>query len=79
MSLGPVVKKMCEANIPKINIRLSCPSRTSLLFVIAGARRSLCGGRNTAIQGRTQGGVLGLKPPLELDILRKLYYLRKGD
>jgi len=22
---------------------------------------------------------LGLKPPLELDILRKLYYLRKGD
>jgi len=28
-------------------------------------------------QGRTQGGGLGLKPPLELDILRKLYYLRK--
>jgi len=22
---------------------------------------------------------LGLKPPLELDILQKLYYLRKGD
>jgi len=28
-------------------------------------------------QGRTQGGVLGLKPPLELDILQKFYYLRK--
>jgi len=28
-------------------------------------------------QGRTQGGVLGLTPPLELDILQKLYYLRK--
>jgi len=28
-------------------------------------------------QGRTQGG-LGLKT-LELDILQKLYYLRKGD
>jgi len=30
-----------------------------------------------AVQGRTQGGGLGLKPPLELDILQKLYYLRK--
>jgi len=29
-------------------------------------------------QGRTQGGWLELTP-LELDILRKLYYLRKGD
>jgi len=29
-------------------------------------------------QGRTQGG-LGLKPPLELDFLQKLDYLRKGD
>jgi len=30
-------------------------------------------------QGRTQGrwGGLGLTPPLELDILQKLYYLRK--
>jgi len=29
-------------------------------------------------QGRTQGGgILGLTPPLELDILQKLYYLRK--
>jgi len=28
-------------------------------------------------QGRTQGGVWGLNPPLELDILQKLYYLRK--
>jgi len=28
-------------------------------------------------QGRTQGGFLGLNPPLELDILQKLYYLRK--
>jgi len=27
-------------------------------------------------QGRTQGGV-GVTPPLELDILQKLYYLRK--
>jgi len=25
-----------------------------------------------------KGGGLGLKPPLELDILQKLYYLRKG-
>jgi len=25
-------------------------------------------------QGRTQGGVLGLKPPLQLNILQKLYY-----
>jgi len=30
-------------------------------------------------QGRTQGGGLGLTPPLELDILQKLYHLRKGD
>jgi len=30
-------------------------------------------------QGRTQGGVLGLKPLLELDILQKLFYLRKRD
>jgi len=29
-------------------------------------------------QGRTQVG-LGLKPPLELDSLQKLNYLRKGD
>jgi len=29
-------------------------------------------------QGRTQGGV-ELKTPVELDILQKLYYLRKGD
>jgi len=29
--------------------------------------------------GRTQGGVLGLKTPLELDILQKLYNLRKSD
>ena len=28
-------------------------------------------------QGRTQGGGLGLNPPLELDILQKIYYLRK--
>jgi len=30
-------------------------------------------------QGRTQGGVGFYPPPFELDILRKLYYLRKGD
>jgi len=30
-------------------------------------------------QVRTQGGGLGFKPPFELDILQKLYYLRKGD
>jgi len=30
-------------------------------------------------QGRTQGGFGVNPPPLELDILRKLYYLRKGD
>jgi len=30
-------------------------------------------------QGRTQGGALGLKPPLQLDIIRKVHYLRKGD
>jgi len=29
-------------------------------------------------QGRTQGGV-GVKPPLELDILQNLYYMRKGN
>jgi len=28
-------------------------------------------------QGRTQGGGLGLKPLLELDILQKFDYLRK--
>jgi len=28
-------------------------------------------------QGRTQR--VGVKTPLELDILQKLYYLRKGD
>jgi len=27
----------------------------------------------------TQGGEVGVKKNLELDILRKLYYLRKGD
>jgi len=32
----------------------------------------------TFMQGRTQGG-LGLNPSLELDILQKIYYLRKGD
>jgi len=30
-------------------------------------------------QGRTQGEGLGSTPLLELDILRKLYYLRKGN
>jgi len=35
--------------------------------------------QNAADQGRTQGGGMGLKPTLELDILQKLYYLRKGD
>jgi len=29
--------------------------------------------------GRTQGGGVGVKTPLELDILRKVHYLRKGD
>jgi len=32
----------------------------------------------TVYKGVHKGG-LGLKPPLELDILQKLYYLRKGD
>jgi len=32
---------------------------------------------NTAKQGRTQGGSLWLKSPPELDILQKLYYVRK--
>jgi len=31
------------------------------------------------VQGRTQGGGLGLKPTLDPDILQKLHYLRKGD
>jgi len=30
-------------------------------------------------QGRTQGGGLGVKHPVELDILQKLYYLRKEE
>jgi len=30
-------------------------------------------------QGRTQWGGFGVHPPLELDILRKVHYLRKGD
>jgi len=30
-------------------------------------------------QGRKQGGILGLKLPLELDILQKRYCLRKGN
>jgi len=30
-------------------------------------------------QGHMQGGWVGLKTPLELDILQKLYYLRKGN
>jgi len=35
---------------------------------------------NSWIQGRTQGGGVVFKSPLlELDILRKLYYLRKGN
>jgi len=33
-------------------------------------------GCKSSSQGRTQGGV-GVTPPLELDILQKLYYLRK--
>jgi len=32
-----------------------------------------------ANQGRTQGEGFGVKPPLDLDILQKLYDLRKGD
>jgi len=41
----------------------------------------LCSNMTTVAhaQGRTQGGGFGVKPPLELDILRKLCYLRKGD
>jgi len=31
----------------------------------------------TAYKGVRKGGGLGLNPPLELDILQKLYYLRK--
>jgi len=38
------------------------------------AKLSLC-----RKQGRTQGEELGLTPPLELDILQKRYYLRRGD
>jgi len=38
-------------------------------------RLTLC--ENT--KGVRKGGVLGLKHPVELDILQKLYYLRKGD
>jgi len=30
-------------------------------------------------QWRTQGFFWGLNPPLQLDILRKVHYLRKGD
>jgi len=30
-------------------------------------------------KGVGKEGVLGLKPPIELDVLQKLYYLRKGD
>ena len=33
---------------------------------------------NSSHQGRTQGGD-GVNPPLELDILQKLYNLRKSD
>jgi len=32
---------------------------------------------NTAKQVRTKGESLGLKHPLEFDILQKLYYVRK--
>jgi len=36
-----------------------------------------------SIKGVRKGGVginpWGLKPPLQLDILRKVHYLRKGD
>jgi len=35
--------------------------------------------RYITVQGHTQGGGLGLKPPSELDILQKLNYLRKVD
>jgi len=31
------------------------------------------------VQGRTQGEGVGVKTPLQLDILRKVHYLRKGD
>jgi len=30
-------------------------------------------------KGVRKGGVLGLTPPLELDILQNLYYLCKGN
>ena len=48
----------------------------------SGRNRTLCIGLQRMLhpQGRTQKGGVGVKPPaLELDILRNLYYLRKGD
>jgi len=46
---------------------------------VAARNYPLYGYCYTDRQGRTQGGVLGLKPLLELDILHKRYYLRKRD
>jgi len=49
----------------------------SILLLVGSGRRSIVAA--TAAQGHTQGGVLGVKTPLEQDILQNLYYLCKGN
>jgi len=45
------------------------------VYFVANSNLSLEGG--TMEQGRRQRWVFGVKPPLELDILQKFYYLPK--
>jgi len=47
--------------------------------IVSGLFQNLSGLSEDWTKGVRKGGGLGIKPPLELDILRKLYYLRKGD
>jgi len=49
----------------------------TLFFRASASCSKILNVKNIFNQGRTQGGGdLGLKPPLELDILRKVHYLR---
>jgi len=44
------------------------------IYILLLGGKILFEARDIFSQGRTQGEVLGLTPPLELDILQKLYY-----
>jgi len=60
---------------------LQIPQRSHCIFKKRVICRNLisCSAKLSlhAAKGVRKGGVLGLTPPLELDILQKIYYLRK--